>query len=88
MHFCDDLFDLTIGHTCTHYRITLNAEARAVLRTWYEFIGSFNRKVMFFLFRDCVSSESLKLYSEAAVFENKWFSGEWPPAMKEFTYHI
>ena len=37
----------------------------------------------FFLFRDCVSSESLKFYSEAAVFENKWFSGEWPPAMKE-----
>jgi len=44
-----------------------------------------------FLFHDWISSESLKLYSDATgvhggyavVFGNKWFSGEWPPEMKE-----
>ena len=47
--FLRRLFDLTIGHTCPHYRITLNAEARAHLRAWYEFIGSFNGKSCFFI---------------------------------------
>lgn len=77
---------MTSGHTCPYYRITLNAEARADLRAWYEFIGSFNGKSCF-LFRDWVS---LRLYSDAAgvhggyaaVFGNKWLSGEWPPEMK------
>jgi len=47
--FLRRLFDLTIGHTCPHYRITLNAEARADLRAWYEFIGSFNGKSCFLI---------------------------------------
>ena len=88
--FLRRLFDLTVGHTCPHYRITLNAETRADLKAWYDFIEHFNGKSCF-LFRDWISSESLKLYSDAtgvhggyaAVFGNKWFSGEWPPEMKE-----
>ena len=88
--FLRRLFDLTLGHTCPHFRITLNSEARADLKAWYEFIFNFNGKSCF-LFKQWVSSESLKLYSDAAgvyggfaaVFGSKWFSGQWPPELKD-----
>ncbi|CAG2250747.1 unnamed protein product [Mytilus edulis] len=86
--FLRRLFDLTIGHSCPHYRITLNSEARADLRAWFDFISNYNGKSCF-LFQKWVSSESLKLYSDAAgvhggyaaVFGSTWFAGEWPQNM-------
>lgn len=36
--FLRRLFGLTIGHTCPHYRITLNSEARQDLKLWLDFI--------------------------------------------------
>lgn len=74
-------FDLTVGHTSPHYRITLNGD----LKAWYAFIEHFNGKSCF-LFCDCITLESLKLYSDvagvhgryAAVFDHKWFSRERP----------
>ncbi|CAG2196116.1 unnamed protein product [Mytilus edulis] len=86
--FLRRLFDLTIGHSCPHYRITLNSEARADLRAWFDFVSNYNGKSCF-LFQKWVSSESLKLYSDAAgvhggyaaVFGSTWFAGEWPQNM-------
>ncbi|VDI00834.1 Hypothetical predicted protein [Mytilus galloprovincialis] len=80
--FLRRLFDLTIGHSCPHYRITLNSEARADLRAWFDFVSNYNGKSCF-LFQKWVSSESLKLYSDAAgvhggyaaVFGSTWFAG-------------
>ena len=88
--FLRRLFDLAAGHTCPNFRITLNSEARADLRAWYEFILHFNGKSCF-LYKEWVSSETLKLYSDAAgvyrgfaaVFGNKWFAGNWPEMMKD-----
>lgn len=86
--FLRRLFDLTIGHTCPHYRITLNSEARADLRAWKEFINQFNGKSCF-LFVPWVSSDSIKLYSDdagvhggfATVFGKKWIAGKWTPEL-------
>ena len=88
--FLRRLFDLIVGHTCPNFRITLNSEARDDLKAWYEFILHFNGKSCF-LYKDWLSSESLKLYSDAAgvhggfaaVFGSKWFVGNWPENMKE-----
>lgn len=88
--FLRRLFDLIVGHTCPHYRITLNSEARRDLKMWYEFVRNFNGKSCF-LFKDWISSDVLKLFSDsagvhggfAAVFGNKWFAGEWPSMMKD-----
>lgn len=93
--FLRRLFDLIVGHTCPHYRITLNAEARADLRAWHEFIYKFNGKSCF-LFKNWISSDSLKLYSDAAgvhggyaaVFGSKWFAGKWPPEMKDLNITV
>ncbi|CAG2204889.1 unnamed protein product [Mytilus edulis] len=53
--FLRRFFDLTIGHSCPHYRITLNSEARADLRAWFDFISNYNGKSCF-LFQKWVSS--------------------------------
>ncbi|VDI03187.1 Hypothetical predicted protein [Mytilus galloprovincialis] len=84
--FLRRLINLTLGHTNPQFRITLNAEARADLRAWFEFIEHFNGKLCF-LFDNWVSSDTLRLYSDAAgvhggfaaVFGNDWFTGDWPP---------
>ncbi|VDI21629.1 Hypothetical predicted protein [Mytilus galloprovincialis] len=44
--FLRRLINLTLGHTNPQFRITLNAEARADLRAWFEFIEHFNGKIM------------------------------------------
>jgi len=89
--FLRRLIDLTIGHSSPQYRINLNAESRADLRAWHEFIENFNCKLCF-LFDAWISSDTLRLYSDAAgvhggyaaVFGSNWFTGEWPPAMQPF----
>lgn len=81
---------MTIGHTCPHYRITLNSEARQDLKLWLAFSINYNGKSCC-LFKDAVSSGVIKLFSDAAdvdggfaaVFGSKWFAGEWPVTMKE-----
>jgi hypothetical protein len=81
---------LTIGHTCPHYRISLNSEARQDLKLWLDFILNYNGKSCF-LFKNWVSSEVIILFSDAAgvhggfaaVFGSEWFAGEWPVTMKE-----
>ncbi|CAG2213337.1 unnamed protein product [Mytilus edulis] len=83
--FLRRLINLTLGHTNPQFRITLNAEARADLRAWFEFIEHFNGKLCF-LFDNWVSSDTLRLYSDAAgvhggfaaVFGNDWFTESAP----------
>ena len=90
--FLRRLYDLTIGHTKPSYRITLNADARADLKAWYEFIYRFNGKSCF-LFNDWLSSDAIKFYSDAAgvhggfaaVFGSSWLVGSWPNSMKPFS---
>jgi hypothetical protein len=80
--FLRRLIDLTIGHSNPQYRITLNAESRADLRAWHEFIDNFNGKLCF-IFDAWISSDTLRLYSDAAgvhggyaaVFGSNWFTG-------------
>ena len=87
--FLRRLQNLTIGHTCPSYRISLNSDARADLRAWHSFIKEFNGKSCF-LFEKWLSSDSIKLYSDAAgvhggyaaVLGSKWFYGEWPQSME------
>ena len=89
--FLRRLFDLTIGHTSSHFKITLNAEARLDLKMWYNFITEYNGKSCF-LFKDWIFSDVIKLFSDAAgvhggfaaVFGNSWFAGEWPNEFKDF----
>lgn len=88
--FLRRLHDLTKGHSCPKFRITLNSEARADLQAWFNFVSNYNGKSCF-LFQKWISSDVLKLYSDAAgvhggfaaVFGSKWFVGEWPPDMKD-----
>ena len=85
------LIDLTVGHSCPKYRITLKAESRADLQAWNEFIDNFNGKLCFLL-DAWISSDTLRLYSDAAgvhggddaVFGSNWFTVEWSPAMQLF----
>jgi 3-phenylpropionate/cinnamic acid dioxygenase small subunit len=42
-----------------------NAESRADLRAWHEFIDNFNGKLCF-IFDAWISSDTLRLYSDAA----------------------
>ena len=87
--FLRRLFDLVVGLTCPHYRITLNSESRADLQAWENFITEFNGKSCF-LFQNWVSSDSIKLYSDAAgvyggfaaVFGCRWIAGDWTPDME------
>lgn len=47
--FLRRLFDLIVGHTCPHYRITLNSEARLDLKMWYEFVRILMENLVFCL---------------------------------------
>ena len=84
---------LTIGVKRPFHYITLNSEARADLAAWLTFIDKFNDKSCF-LFDEWVSSDIIKLYTDAAgghggfaaVLGNQWFYGEWKPDMRQ--YHI
>ena len=72
--FLRRLFDLVIGHTSPHYRITLNSEARSDLKMWYSFIKDYNCKSCF-LFKEWVSSDVLKLFSDAAGTHGSYAAG-------------
>ncbi|CAG2244766.1 unnamed protein product [Mytilus edulis] len=86
---------LTMGHTSPHYRIKLNSEPRLDLKLWDLFIKDFNGKSCF-LYNKWVSSDVLKLYSDAAgthggfaaVFGSKWFAGEWPQEIRNLPITI
>lgn len=82
--FLRRLIDLTVGVRYAHYFIRLNNEARADLQAWSLFLEHFNGKA-FFLFEKWISSDTIKLYSDAAgvhggyaaVLGVSWFVGHW-----------
>lgn len=61
-------------------KITLAQGAKADMSIWLEFISRFNGKCLF-LFNDWVTSDSIKLYSDASgkayasVMGSAWFNG-------------
>lgn len=91
--FLRRLINLTIGVKQPHHHISLNSEARADLAAWHTFIEKFNGKSCF-LFNEWVSSDAIKLYTDAAgehggfaaVLGSQWFVGTWKPEMQQ--YHI
>ena len=92
--FLRRLYDLTIGISRPHFKIRLNAGARADLAAWHIFMENFNGKSMF-LSDDWISSDVLRLQTDAAstkgfaaVFGKRWFSGEWPEAFKATNINV
>ena len=87
--FLRRLIQLTVGLTRPHHHVTLNKEARADIAAWLHFMSNFNGK-SFLLFNKWVSSDYVKLYSDAAgehggfaaVFGDQWLGGSWPVDLK------
>ena len=71
-----------------HYRIYLNAEARADISWWIKFLPSWNGVSI--IQTNYIDSNQLQLFTDAsnlgfgAVYGNHWFSCPWPPS---FTHH-
>lgn len=91
--FLRRLIDLTLGVAEQHHHIRLNTEARADIQAWLYFLSEHNGKSCF-LFDNWVSSETIKLFSDAAgvhggcaaVLGHLWFVGEWTEQLQ--SYHI
>lgn len=92
--FLRRLIDLTIGVRKPHFMIRLTNEARADILAWYNFMSGFNGKSMF-MFDNWVSSDVIRLYSDAAstkgfaaVFGSRWFAHYWPEGMGNLHINI
>ena len=92
--FLRRLFDKTKGLRKPYFKTNLNKETKADIRTWLQFLKNYNGK-SFFRGADIFTSESLKLYTDAAqehgfgaVFEANWFYGEWPNSWKGYNITI
>ncbi len=86
--FLRRLFDRTRGVTAPHHYITLNAEARADIAAWKDFITHHNGKTMLLDYH-WLTSPKLQLYSDAsgavgfaAYFGPRWVAGRWPDAWR------
>ncbi|XP_033739135.1 uncharacterized protein LOC117326493 [Pecten maximus] len=87
--FLRRLIDLTKGVKLAHHFIRLNKEARADLQAWSLFLEYFNGKA-FFLFDKWISSDTIKMYSDAAgvhggyaaVLGASWFTGQWTDELR------
>ena len=82
--FLRRLIDLTMGIAKPTHHIKLNSEARADMSALLTFIRAFNG-VSMFIDPKWVSSDSIKLYTDAAstkgfaaVFGARWFNGKFP----------
>jgi hypothetical protein len=88
--FLRRLINLTLGVTKQHYHIRLNAEARADINCWLQFLQQHNG-VTLFINNTWLSSEAIKLYSDAAgskgfaiVFGSMWVAGPFPDSWAQF----
>lgn len=88
--FLRRLIHLTRGVRRAHHFITLNADARADMACWLQFIAHFNGRNMF-IEETWLSSETIKLYTDSAaswgfgaVFSSLWFHGRFPEAWASF----
>ena len=86
--FLRRLIDLTTKAHSKHHHIKLNSDARADIDAWLTFLHDFNG-VSLFLHDQFVSSDAIKLYSDAsgakgyaAVFGSRWLAGPWTLAFE------
>ena len=88
--FLRRLIDLSTSVHRLNHHICLNAESRADINWWLEFLPSWNGRER--IQTHPVTSHALKLFTDAsllgfgAVYKDRWFSQAWPPTFKE--YHI
>ena len=82
--FLRRFINLTIGISKPTHHVRLNSEARADLAAWHSFLSSYNGVTML-IDSKWISSESIKLYTDAAstqgfaaVFSSRWFNGVFP----------
>ena len=88
--FLRRIINLTKGASLPHHHIRLNQEARADIQCWLQFIKHYNG-VSVFLHSQWLTSESIKLYSDAAgakgyaiVYGTKWLANTFPPSWDAF----
>ena len=87
--FLRRLIDLTKGVTQPHYHIRYNANVRADLTIWANFLEHFNGRSMF-ISNNWDGPTVLWVYTDSshsgfgAVFNNLWLNGSWPIHWKNF----
>ena len=85
--FLRRLIDLSTKVSLLHHHISLNAEARADVQWWIDFLPGWNGVDL--IQSEPATSNALKLFTDAsgqgvgAVFDSEWFSAPWPPSFKE-----
>ena len=88
--FLRRLIELSTTVVSLNHHISLNAEARADINWWVEFLPSWNG--VEFMQSQPTTSHALQLFTDAsfagfgALFGTHWFSVPWPPGFPE--YHI
>ena len=88
--FLRRLIDLSTTVSSLHHHINLNAEGRADIQWWVDFLPTWNG--VNFIQDDIVTSVSLSLFTDAsgsgfgAVYGKYWFSVPWPESF--LVYHI
>lgn len=83
--FLRRLIDLSTTTRKLHHHVTLNAEARADIKWWEDFLPSWNGVAMF-LEPEWTTADSLQLFTDAsgslgfgAYFKGAWLRGDWQP---------
>ena len=90
--FLHSLIDLSCSISSLNHRISLNAESRADICWWIDFLPSWNG--VSFMHTEPVTSASLSLFTDAsgvgfgALYGCKWFSAEWPPTLRGFHINV
>jgi len=75
-----------------HHHITMDAEARADIQWWLDFLPSWNGVAI--IQSEPVTSVSLRLFTDAsglgfgAVYGDEWFREPWPPACKDLRINV
>ena len=88
--FMRRLIELSTSVTLIHHRVTLNAESKADIQWWLDFLPDWNGVST--IQEEPVTSVSLSLSTDAsgvgfgAVYGKFWFSAEWPEDMAH--HHI
>ena len=83
--FASELFHLHASARKLHHHVTLNAEARADIKWWDDFLPSWNG-VARFLDPEWTAADTLQLFTDAsgslgfgAYFKGAWLRSKWQP---------
>ena len=84
------LIDLSCSVSSLNHHISLNADSRADICWWIDFLPSWNG--VNFMHTEPITSVSLSLFTDAsgvgfgALYGCKWFSAEWAGDLEELSY--